>query len=148
MEVILLEKVNNLGGIGDKVNVRAGYGRNFLVPQNKAVPASAKNIAHFEARRSELEAKAAEVLAAAQARAEKLAGFKLTIESKAGDEGKLYGSIGTRDIAEAATAAGFALAKHEVRMPEGAIRQVGEVELEVELHPDVIGTISVTVVAA
>lgn len=147
MEVILLEKVNNLGGIGDKVNVRAGYGRNFLIPQKKAVPASDANVADFEARRAELEAKAAEVLAAAQARFDKLQGLTVEIVSKAGDEGKLYGSIGTRDIADAVTATGVELAKNEVRMPEGAIRQTGEFELEVQVHPDVAGTIKVNVVA-
>ena len=116
MQVILLDKVANLGSLGDQVNVKAGYARNFLVPQGKAVPATKKNIEFFEARRAELEAKLAEVLAAANARAEKINALEtVTIASKAGDEGKLFGSIGTRDIADAVTAAGVEVAKSEVR---------------------------------
>ncbi|MGB0734045.1 MAG: 50S ribosomal protein L9, partial [Pontibacterium sp.] len=126
MEVILLDKIGKLGGLGDKVKVKAGFGRNYLIPQGKAVPATATNVAEFEARRAELEAAAAEAIAAATARAEQLNEKEVTIASKAGDEGKLFGSIGTRDIADAITAAGVEVAKSEVRLPEGALRNVGE----------------------
>ena len=119
MQVILLDKVANLGSLGDQVNVKAGYARNFLVPQGKAVPATKKNVEFFEARRAELEAKLADVLAAANARAEAINALgTVTIASKAGDEGKLFGSIGTRDIADAVTAAGVKVAKSEVRLPQ------------------------------
>jgi len=147
MEVILLEKIGKLGGLGDKVTVKAGFGRNYLVPQGKAVPATAGNVEKFEARRAELEAAAAEKLSAAQARAEALEGLNVSIVSKAGDEGKLFGSIGTRDIAEAATAAGNDVCKSEVRLPEGALRNVGEFEVALQLHPEVSTVINVTVVA-
>jgi len=147
MEVILLEKIGKLGNLGDKVSVKAGFGRNYLVPQGKAVPATAGNVEKFEARRAELEAAAAEALAAAQARAEALAGLNVSIVSKAGDEGKLFGSIGTRDIAEAATAAGQEICKSEVRLPEGALRNIGEFEIAVQLHAEVTAAINVTVVA-
>ncbi len=147
MEVILLEKVGKLGSLGDKVAVRAGYGRNFLVPTGKAVPANAANIAQFEARRAELEKAAAEKLAAAQARAEKLNEKSFTIVSKAGDEGKLFGSIGVRDIADAVTAAGVNVAKAEVRLPEGSLRHVGEFEITLQLHSEVKAVIKLVVVA-
>jgi len=147
MEVILLEKVVNLGDLGDKVNVKSGYARNFLIPQLKAVMATAKKIAEFEARRAELEKVAAEKLAAAQARATALGKIEVIIAHKAGDEGKLFGSVGTLDIANAMTAAGAAVDKSEVRLPEGAIRQVGSYEIDVNLHADVIATVSVQVVA-
>ncbi len=147
MEVILLEKIRNLGDLGDKVSVAAGYGRNFLMPQGKAVAATKANIEEFEARRAELEKQAAEILAAAEARAEKLNGLTLTIAANAGDEGKLFGSIGTKDIADAATAEGVELEKAEVRMPHGAIRNTGEYEYEVQLHSDVVASIKVNVVA-
>ena len=145
MEVILLEKVANLGGLGDKVNVRPGYGRNYLIPQGKAKPATAENIAYFEAQRAELERKAAEELATAQARAEKLEALSVTIAANAGEEGKLFGSVGPQDVADAVTAAGEALARHEVRMPEGPIRAVGEYSIELHLHADVNATVSVNV---
>jgi len=126
MEVILLEKIENLGVMGDKVNVKPGYGRNYLIPKGKAAPATEANIAAFEARRAELEKAAAESLAAAEARRDRLAELNITITAKAGDEGKLFGSIGTADIADAISAAGVDVERHEVRLPEGAFRQVGE----------------------
>lgn len=147
MEVILLENVNNLGSLGDKVNVRPGYGRNFLIPQGKAVSATEENVAAFEARRAELEKAAAEALAAAQARADKLEGLSVTIPQKAGDEGKLFGSVGTQDIADACVAAGVEVAKSEVRMPTGAIREVGEFDIDIQLHGDVTATVKVVIVA-
>ncbi|MAA64672.1 MAG: 50S ribosomal protein L9 [Alteromonadaceae bacterium] len=147
MEVILLEKVANLGSLGDKVKVKAGYGRNFLLPYGKAVPATGANIEEFEARRAELEKAAAEKLAAAEARAEALNGAAFNITSKAGDEGKLFGSIGVRDIADAVTAGGTEIEKSEVKMPEGPLRAIGEYDIELQLHSDVSVTIKVTVVA-
>ena len=146
MEVILLEKVGKLGNIGDKVTVKAGFGRNYLVPQGKAVAATKANIADFEARRAELEAAAAEKIAGAEARAEKLAELAVTIEANAGDEGKLFGSVGTRDIADAITAAGVEVSKSEVKLPEGVLREVGEFEIDVQLHADVTATINLSVV--
>lgn len=146
MNVILLEKIRNLGDLGDSVTVAAGYGRNFLIPQGKAVPATKENIQHFEERRAELQAAADEKLAKAQARAEQLAGLTVTIAANAGDEGKLFGSVGTADIADAVTAQGVELEKKEVRMPEGAIRQTGEFTFEVHLHPEVEANIKVIVV--
>lgn len=138
MQVILLDKIGNLGGLGDTVNVKSGYARNFLIPQGKAVMATKGNVEMFEARRAELEAKVAEQLAAAEARAEKVNALEaVVIASKAGDEGKLFGSIGTRDIAEAITAAGVEVAKSEVRLPEGALRTTGEFEISVQLHSEV-----------
>ncbi|MCC5856978.1 MAG: 50S ribosomal protein L9 [Ectothiorhodospiraceae bacterium] len=147
MEVILLEKVENLGDLGDKVGVRPGYGRNFLIPQGKAKPATPENIKEFEARRAELERQAAEVLAAAEARKAQLEGLSVTIKAKAGDEGKLFGSVGTTDIAEAVTAAGVALGKHEVRMPDGPLRATGEYEIQLHLHTDVDTLVTVVVEA-
>ncbi|WP_148861847.1 50S ribosomal protein L9 [Marinobacter fonticola] len=147
MEVILLEKVANLGSLGDKVKVKAGYGRNFLLPFGKAVPATETNVKEFEERRAELEKSAADKLAAAQARAEALEGASFTITSKAGDEGKLFGSIGVRDIADAVSTGGTEVEKSEVRMPEGPLRAVGEYELELQLHTDVTANVTVTVVA-
>ncbi len=146
MDVILLEKVQNLGNIGDQVKVRGGYGRNYLIPKGIAVPASEENIKYFEEKRAELEAKAAEKLSEAQARAEKLQEVTIEISSKAGDEGKLYGSIGTRDVADAITSAGVEVAKNEINMPEGAIRNVGEYDIIVQLHPDVKVELKVAVV--
>ncbi|MDH5181599.1 MAG: 50S ribosomal protein L9 [Gammaproteobacteria bacterium] len=149
MEVILLEKVPNLGSLGDKVSVKPGYGRNFLIPQKKAVPATADNIAKFEARRAELEKAAGEALAAAQARAAQLAALgSVTIEGNAGDEGKLFGSVATSDIADALTAAGVAVEKREVLLPEGPIHNIGEYEVNVRLHADVIQSVKVIVAAA
>ena len=147
MDVILLEKVANLGSLGDKVKVKAGYGRNFLLPYGKAVPATADNLKAFEERRAELEKAAAEKLSAAQARGEALEGASVTITSKAGEEGKLFGSIGVRDIADAITAAGTEVEKSEVRLPEGPLRVVGEYEIELQLHSDVTATINLAVVA-
>ena len=147
MEVILLERVANLGNLGDRVTVKAGYGRNFLVPSKKAVPANEANIAEFEARRAELEQKAAEVLAEAQARAEKLAAVgSITIKANAGDEGKLFGSIGVSDIVTAVADAGVEVERREVSLPE-AIRNIGEYEVTFQLHSDVAQTINLVVEA-
>ncbi|PAV27278.1 LSU ribosomal protein L9P [Tamilnaduibacter salinus] len=148
MNVILLEKVANLGSLGDQVKVKAGYGRNYLLPFGKAVPATKENIKQFEERRAELERRAAEKLAEAEARAEKLADATVTIASKAGDEGKLFGSIGVRDIADAVTADGNPVEKSEVQMPEGPLRAVGEYDIQLVLHTDVSVDIKVAVVAA
>ncbi|MFA5530961.1 MAG: 50S ribosomal protein L9 [Thiohalomonadaceae bacterium] len=149
MEVILLDKVRNLGNLGDKVKVRNGYGRNFLIPQGKAVLATADNLAKFEARRAELEKAAAAELAEAQARAEKVAALgEVTITAKAGEEGKLFGSVGTADIADAITAAGVEVSKAEVKLPEGALRHTGEYSIDVSLHSDVVQAVTVKVVAA
>ncbi len=145
MKLILLQKVVNLGGLGDKVDVKPGYGRNFLVPYGKAVPATAANVAAFEAKRAEYEAKADAVLAAAQARLAGLEGAEVTINANASTEGKLFGSVGARDIAEAFTAAGHKLEKSEVIMSEGAIRRTGEFEVTVHLHADVETKVKVIV---
>jgi len=148
MEVILPDKIAKLGGLGDKVSVKSGYARNYLLPQGKAVFASAANVEHFEARRAELEANLAEVLATAEARAAKIVELaEVTIASKAGEEGKLFGSIGTRDIAEAITEAGVEVTKAEVRLPLGAIRETGEFEIAIHLHTDVDTNIKVVVIA-
>lgn len=146
MQVILLEKIGKLGDLGDQVNVKSGYARNFLIPYAKAVPATKDNIEKFEARRAELEAAAAEKRSAAEARGAKLAELSVTIEANAGDEGKLFGSIGTRDIANAITSAGVEVSKAEVRLPTGAIREVGEYEIDVQLHSDVVQTVTLNVV--
>ena len=147
MELILLQKVKNLGSLGDKVKVKPGYGRNFLVPQGKAVPATAENVAQFEQRRAEFEAKANQLLTGAEARKAALEGASVTIKANASPEGKLFGSVGPRDIAEAFTAAGKPLEKSEVVMGEGPIRHIGEFEVQVHLHADVHTSIKVTVVA-
>ncbi|MEN8175594.1 MAG: 50S ribosomal protein L9 [Pseudomonadota bacterium] len=147
MEVILLEKIGNLGDLGDKVRVRPGYGRNFLIPTGRAVPATADNVAVFESRRAELETQAASKVSDAQSRKEQLEGLQITISRKAGDEGKLFGSVGTSDIAEAVTAAGVTLAKHEVRLPEGPFRVTGDYEVNLHLHTDVDATLKLTVAA-
>ena len=148
MDVILLETVGNLGGLGDQVSVKAGFGRNYLLPQGKAVPATAENVAEFEARRAELEAAAAAALTAAGKRADAINGMgTVTITMKAGDEGKLFGSVGTRDIAEAATAAGTAIDKSEVKLPEGALREIGEYEIAIQVHANVMATLTLAVVA-
>ncbi|MGX5915612.1 50S ribosomal protein L9 [Aliidiomarina sp. Khilg15.8] len=149
MNIILLDKVANLGGLGDQVNVKSGYARNFLFPQGKAVPANKANVEAFEARRAELEAKIAEDLKAAEARAEQINALEpVVIESKAGDEGKLFGSIGTRDIADAITAAGVEVQKSEILMPHGTIREVGEFDIELQVHADVMAQIKLVVKAA
>ncbi len=148
MEVILLEKISKLGALGDKVTVKSGYGRNYLIPQGKAVPATADNVATFEVRRTELEANASEAVAAAEVRAGRLQELgQLVIEANAGEEGKLFGSVGTRDIAEAVTAAGVELNKSEIRLPQGALREIGEYEVTVHLHADVDATVLLAVVA-
>lgn len=145
MEVILLEKVANLGDLGDRVKVRAGYGRNYLVPQGKAKPATEENIRYFEERRAELERQAQEALAAAETRKEQLEGLTVTIDAKSGEEGKLFGSVGTQDVADAITAAGVEVERREVRMPEGPIRVTGEYELELGLHTGVTALVKVVV---
>ena len=147
MEVILLQKVENLGNLGDKVKVRAGYGRNFLIPQGKAKPATAKNVAEFEQRRAELEKHAAEALSTAEQRKTGLDGKVITINAKAGQEGKLFGSVGTVDIAEALTTSGQKVERKEVRMPQGPIRVAGEHKVEIHLHTDVNVEITVNIIA-
>jgi large subunit ribosomal protein L9 len=147
MEVILLEKVANLGNIGDRVKVRSGYGRNFLLPQGKATLATAANIAAFEARRAEFERRQAEELAATQARADRIGQLRLRITAKAGPEGKLFGSLGTVDIAEACTKAGVPVERSEVRLPEGPIRMVGAHEVSLHLGIDLNAVLHVEVVA-
>lgn len=148
MQIILLDKVTNLGGLGDQVNVKAGYARNYLVPTGKAVPATKKNIEYFEARRSELEAKLSEALAAAAARAEQIKALgSVSISAKAGEEGRLFGSIGGRDIATAVTEAGVAVSKTEVRLPGGLLRTLGEHQVNFHLHSEVIVSMIVNIVA-
>lgn len=147
MDVILLEKVANLGNIGDRVKVRSGFGRNFLLPRGKATLATPANIALFEARRAELEKREAEELAAAKARAAELGRLTVKLSAKAGTEGKLFGSLGTIDIAEACTSAGVAVKRSEVRLPDGPIRTIGEHQVEIHLHSDVNVTIGVLVAA-
>jgi len=147
MDVILLQKVANLGNIGDRVKVRSGYGRNFLLPQGKATLATADNVARFEARRAELEKAAREHLVSATERAEAMKEFKLTIQAKAGTEGKLFGSIGTSDIAEACRKAGFNVERSEVRMPNGPLRTVGDHVVNLHLHADIDVSLAVTIVA-
>jgi len=146
MEVILLEKIDRLGGLGDKVNVKSGFARNFLLPQGKATSATAENLAEFEARRAELEKQAAEALANAEARKAKIDGMEITITVRAGNEGKLFGSVGGVDIAEHVTAQGVELAKREIRMPHGAIRQAGEYDINIHLLTDVDAVIKLTVI--
>jgi large subunit ribosomal protein L9 len=147
MEVILLEKIGKLGALGDKVNVKAGFGRNYLIPQGKAVSATVANMARFEERRAELEKEAADKLASATARGEALEGLAITIAANAGDEGKLFGSIGSKDIADAITAAGTEVEKSEVRLPDGVIRTIGQFEIDVQLHAEVTATVTLTVEA-
>ncbi len=147
MNVILLEKINKLGELGDQVSVKAGFGRNYLIPQGKALPATEANVKMFEARRAELEAAAAEAVSAANSRAETLEGKEVVIVRKAGDEGRMFGSVTNADVAEALTAAGTGVEKREVRMPEGAIRELGEYDIEIHLHTDVNTTVKVIVEA-
>ena len=147
MELILLQKVTNLGNIGDRVKVRSGYGRNFLLPQGKATLATTENVKRFEVRRAELEKAAHEAHQEALARAEKLKDFRLRITAKAGTEGKLFGSVGTTDIAEAATAAGHPLSRSEVRMGAGPLRTVGDHTVQLHLHADVNVDLPITIVA-
>jgi large subunit ribosomal protein L9 len=148
VDVILLKKVGGLGELGDKVNVRPGYGRNYLIPTGCAVPATEDNLKAFEARRAQLEAEAAAELAAAEERKAKLDGAAVTIARKAGDEGRLFGSVGTADIAEAITDTGVEVVKAEVRLPLGPLRAVGEHEVELHLHSDVDVTVRVEIVPA
>lgn len=145
MQVILLEKVENLGVIGDLVRVKSGYARNYLLPKGKATLATPDNIAKFEARRAELEAKAAAELSAAQARADQLAGKVVRIKALAGSEGKLFGSIGTVDVAAACTQMGVEIERSEVRLPNGPLRTVGEHEVELHLHSDLDVPLTVVV---
>jgi large subunit ribosomal protein L9 len=147
MEVILLEKVDNLGSIGDRVKVRSGYGRNYLVPKGKATVATPENIALFEARRADLELKQAEELGAVERRVAELQKLELRLMAKAGTGGKLFGSLGTIDIAEACTAAGVPVERSEVRLPDGPLRALGEYEIEMHLHADVNVTVRVEVIA-
>ena len=149
MEIILQDTVANLGKLGDKVNVKAGYARNFLFPQQKAVPANKANLEAFEARRADLEAKQAANLAAAQARGQAITALEaVVITSKAGDAGKLFGSIGTRDIADAISAAGVTVAKSEVRLPEGALRSTGSFEITITVHSEVTSVVNLEIVEA
>jgi large subunit ribosomal protein L9 len=147
MELILLQKVKNLGNLGDKVKVKPGYGRNYLVPQGKAAAATEANLAEFEKRRADYEVKANQQLAGADARRAQIENATVTIKANASPEGKLFGSVGPRDIAEAFTAAGTTIEKSEVVMAEGPIRHIGEFEVQIHLHADVHTTVKVTVVA-
>jgi len=147
MELILLQKVANLGNIGDRVRVKSGYGRNFLLPAGKATLATAENIKRFETRRAELLARATDELSQATARAEAFKDFKLTVTAKAGTEGRLFGSVGTADIAEHSTKAGHALARSEVRLPGGPLRVVGEHNVQLHLHADINIELPVIIVA-
>ncbi len=147
MEIILLEKIANLGAMGEKVNVKPGYGRNYLIPQGKAAAATVENIADYEARRTELEKASADALTAANARRDELLDKVITIASNAGEEGKLFGSVGTADIAHALTEGGAAVERHEVRLPEGAFRMVGEYDVILQLHTDVDVTIKLVIEA-
>ncbi|MFT3759747.1 50S ribosomal protein L9 [Thauera sp.] len=146
MQIILLEKVVNLGALGDVVKVKDGYARNFLIPQGKAKRATETNLAEFEARRAELERVQAEKLAAAQELAGKLEGVSVQVARKAGMDGRLFGSVGNADVSEALAAQGFDIDRAAIRMPDGPLKQVGEVQLEIGLHADVLATITVAVV--
>lgn len=147
MQVILLQRIVNLGKLGETVSVKAGYGRNYLIPQGKALPATQDNIAKFEARRAELEAQEASELAEAQKRADSLSDVNVIMRAKSGDEGKLFGSIGARDIADALTKSGLAVDRSEIKMPEGAFRQIGEYKVSIQLHHDVSADIVVTILS-
>lgn len=147
MEVILLEKIHNLGNLGDQVRVKSGYGRNYLIPSGKAVSATPENVRKFESRRAELEQAQSEALEKAKARAELLNKVSITLTRKAGPEGKLFGSVGTVDISEAVTGTGVKLAKHEVRLPHGPFRVVGDHEVVIHLHADIEAKIRVSIVA-
>ena len=147
MDIILLQKVANLGNIGDRVKVKSGFGRNFLLPEGKATLATPDNIARFEARRTELERMAREHLSSAEERAVAMKDFKLTITAKAGTEGKLFGSIGTSDIAEACSKAGFKVQRSEVRLPNGPLRTLGEHSIALHLHADIDVPLAVSIVA-
>jgi large subunit ribosomal protein L9 len=146
MQVILLEKLANLGQLGDVVKVKDGYGRNYLIPQKKAKRATEANLAEFQARRVELEKAQADILAQAQARAEKINGVTVRVAQKAGVDGRLFGSVSTSDIAEALKSQGYEVAKSEVRLPDGPLKQVGEFSVDLSLHTDVTATVTVAVV--
>ena len=146
MEVILLERIAGLGGLGDRVDVKPGYARNYLVPQGKALSATERNVARFEERRAELERQAADEVVRAQRRSADLAALDLVITRRAGGEGRLFGSVGIIDIAEAATEAGVEVRRNEVRMPDGPIRQTGRYEVSIRVHPDVEAAVRVAVV--
>jgi len=146
MQVILLEKVQNLGELGDTVNVKSGYARNFLIPSGHAIMANKQNQAEFEARRAELERQQADIVARAKARAKDLDAVSITIARKAGDEGRLFGSVGTIDVVDALVAAGHQVERSEVSVPQ-SIRQTGEYSIDVHLHADVLVTVQVNVVA-
>jgi len=148
MDVILLDKVENLGGLGDVVSVRPGYGRNYLIPGGRAIPATDANRKIFDERRAELEKAAAEALAVAERRRDAIQELAvISIAQRAGEEGKLFGSVGTTDIATAVTAAGVELHKHEVRLPTGVLRQTGNYDIDVHLHPEVNATVKIEIVA-
>ncbi len=148
MEIILLDKVENLGNLGDKVKVKTGYGRNYLIPKGKAARVTPESLAEFESRRAELEAAATDILTRAEGRKKLLDGQRFEIRARAGGEGKLYGSVGTSDVADAITAAGHEVARSEVRLPAaGAIHELGEFEVGLHLHTDVNATVTIVVVA-
>ena len=147
MQVILLEKIRHLGNVGDRVDVRGGYGRNYLLPQGKAVFASPDNVARFEAQRAQIEKAAADALSTAQARAAALQDVTVSIAHKAGEGGRLFGSVTTREIAEALSAAGHAVDRQELSLPEGAIRSLGSYPVDLNLHADVVAQVTVEVVA-
>lgn len=146
MNVVLLDNIRNLGSLGDQIKVKSGYARNFLIPQGKAAPANKANIEKFKVRRAELEEVSKAKLVAAQKRAEQLAALTVTVPAKAGEEGKLYGSLGTRDIAAAITTAGVVVEKSEVRLPNGPLRAIGEYEIALQLHSEVSANVKVIVV--
>ena len=148
MQVILLDKIGNLGNLGDQVTVKSGYARNFLIPKGKAVMATKENVKMFDAKKAELEAKVQAVLASATEKAQQISALEVvTIKSKAGDEGKLFGSIGTKDIADAVTLAGVEIAKSEVKLPEGVIRSTGDYDITLQLHSEVSENITLKVIA-
>ncbi len=147
MQVILLEHIANLGELGEQVNVKSGYGRNFLIPQHKAVSATAGNIESFETRRADLQGIADEKLTLANSRAVQISALDITLTAKAGEEGKLFGSVTVRDIAEAAEARGVTIEKGEIKMPTGPIRELGEFEISIHLHPEVNTTLKIGVIA-
>lgn len=147
MQVILLQRIVNLGKLGETVDVKSGYGRNYLIPQGKALPATPANVEKFEARRAELEAIEAEELAAAQKRADALTDVNVIMRAKSGEDGKLFGSIGTRDIADALTKSGIEVDRSEVKLPEGTLRQIGEYSVDIQLHHDIFANILVTILS-
>ena len=148
MQVILLDKIGNLGNLGNQVTVKSGYARNFLIPKGKAVMATKENVKMFDAKKAELEAKVQAVLASATEKAQQISALEIvTIKSKAGDEGKLFGSIGTKDIADAVTLAGVEIVKSEVKLPEGVIRSTGDYEITLQLHSEVSENITLKVIA-